>query len=66
MPETTKNLLSTPAARSSSTNIDMDLTAIDDWPKRVKTDPFFAGLAEICARHSNLNAEAEKYLLANK
>ncbi|MGI6335963.1 MAG: zinc-binding dehydrogenase [Clostridiales bacterium] len=68
VPETTKNLPSIPGGKKLIyTNIDMDLTAIDDFAEKGKTDPFFAGLAEICARHNNLwNAEAEKYLLANK
>ena len=68
VPEPTKNLPSIPGGKKLIyTNIDMDLTAIDDFAEKGKTDPFFAGLAEICARHNNLwNAEAEKYLLANK
>ena len=45
----------------------MPLTAIEDFAELGKTDPFFAGLAEITARHNGLwCAEAEKYLLENK
>jgi len=44
----------------------LDLTAIDDFAERGKTEPFFAKLAEICGRHGNLwNVEAENYLLEN-
>lgn len=49
------------------TNIEMPLTAIDDFEKLGETDPLFKNLAEIVKRHNGLwNAEAEKYLLANK
>jgi threonine dehydrogenase-like Zn-dependent dehydrogenase len=44
----------------------LELTAIDDFAEKGKADPFFAKLAEICARHQGLwNVEAENYLLAN-
>lgn len=44
----------------------MELTAIDDFESKGKTVPFFAKLAEICARHQGLwNVEAEHYLLEN-
>lgn len=47
-------------------NISLELTAIADFEQKGKEDPLFAGLHEICARHSMLwNAEAEKYLLKN-
>jgi threonine dehydrogenase-like Zn-dependent dehydrogenase len=46
------------------TQIDMPLTAIDDFPKLAGKDPLFAKLADCCARHSGLwNAEAEKALM---
>ena len=46
------------------TGINMPLTAIADFAEKGKTDPFFAELAEIVARHNMLwNAEAEKALL---
>jgi threonine dehydrogenase-like Zn-dependent dehydrogenase len=48
------------------TNIDMELTAIDDFGDKGKNDPLFAELAKIVDRHNGLwSAEAEKYLLAN-
>jgi len=44
----------------------MPLTAIDDFAEKGKSYPFFAKLAEICAKNKNLwNVEAEKYLLEN-
>ena len=44
----------------------LPLTAIADFADKGKTDPFFAKLAEICGRHSQLwNVEAENYLLEN-
>jgi threonine dehydrogenase-like Zn-dependent dehydrogenase len=44
----------------------LELTAIDDFESRGKTDPFFASLADICGRHKGLwNVEAERYLLEN-
>jgi threonine dehydrogenase-like Zn-dependent dehydrogenase len=44
----------------------LELTAIDDFAEKGKTNPFFAKLAEICGRHKGLwNVEAENYLLAN-
>ena len=46
--------------------IDMPLTAIDDFAKLGETDPFFKGLAECVERGNGLwNAEAERYLLEN-
>lgn len=44
---------------------EMELTAIDEFPRLATTDPRFAPLAEICAGHEDIwNAEAERYLLA--
>jgi threonine dehydrogenase-like Zn-dependent dehydrogenase len=44
----------------------LELTAIDDFEAKGKTNPFFAKLAEICTRHQGLwNVEAENYLLEN-
>ena len=44
--------------------IDMELTAIDDFAVQGQTNPHFAKLAEITARHKGLwSAEAEHYLL---
>ncbi len=48
------------------TNIDMELTAIDDFEDKGKDNPVFAKLAEIVNANNGLwCAEAEKYLLAN-
>ncbi len=46
------------------TGVNMPLTAIADFAEKGKTDPFFAELAELVAKHNMLwNAEAEKALL---
>ncbi|PKM58216.1 MAG: L-sorbose 1-phosphate reductase [Firmicutes bacterium HGW-Firmicutes-3] len=46
--------------------IDMPLTAIDDFEKLGEEDPFFKGLSECVKKYNGLwNAEAEKYLLEN-
>lgn len=48
------------------TNIDMPLTAINDFAELGKTDPVFKTLAELCDKYNGLwNGEAEKFLLAN-
>ena len=48
------------------TNKEMPLVAISDFAELGKTDPFYADLAEICARHNELWClEAEKYVLEN-
>ena len=48
------------------TGIEMELTAIADFAEKGKTDPLFAKLAGLAAKHNNLwNAEAEKALLAH-
>ncbi len=48
------------------TNINMELTSIDDFVEKAKSDPLFAGLAKITAKKQGLwSAEAEKFLLAN-
>ena len=47
-------------------HISMPLTAISDFAELGKTDPMFAGLAEICDKNGGLwSVEAEKYLLEN-
>jgi threonine dehydrogenase-like Zn-dependent dehydrogenase len=49
------------------THLDMQLTAITDFAEKGKTEPLFAKLAEICARHQELwSVEAEDYLLTNQ
>ena len=48
------------------TNISMELTAINDFEEKGKTDPLFAKLAELVNANKGLwSDEAEKYLLAN-
>lgn len=48
------------------TQIDMPLTAIEDFRKCAKTDSRFKGLADICEANNNLWCpEAEEYLLKN-
>lgn len=48
------------------TNIDLPLTAIDDFEALGADNDMFKELAAICKKHNGLwNAEAEKYLLAN-
>ncbi len=48
------------------TNIDLDLTAFDDFEEKGISDPLFAELAKISAKNNGLwSAEAERYLLAN-
>ena len=68
VPETTKNLPNIPGGKKLIyTNTDLPLTALADFEKLGETDPFFAELDKICKRHNGLwNAEAERYLLANK
>lgn len=63
--ETTKNLPQIPGGKKLVyTHISMELTAINDFPEKGKTDPLFKELAEICEKHNGLwSAEAEKYLL---
>lgn len=47
--------------------IDMELTAIEDFYEKGKSDNFFAGLAEIITSNKGLwSAEAEEYLLKHK
>jgi hypothetical protein len=43
----------------------LDLSAIDDFEAKGKTDPFYRKLGEICKAHKGLwSKEAEDYLLA--
>jgi len=61
--ETTLNLPNIPGGKKLLyTNIEMEMTAIDDFDK--KDEPLFKALAEIVKRNNGLwCAEAEKYLL---
>jgi len=65
--ETTLNLPKIPGGKKLIyTNIEMELTAIEDFEEKGKTSPMFAKLAEIVKANNGLwCAEAEKYLLAN-
>ena len=65
--ETTLNLPNIPGGKKLIyTNIEMELTAIEDFEEKGKTSPMFAKLAEIVKANNGLwCAEAEKYLLAN-
>jgi len=63
--ETTLNLPNIPGGKKLIyTNIEMELTAIDDFAEKGKTDPLFAELAKIVAANNGLwCVEAEQYLL---
>jgi threonine dehydrogenase-like Zn-dependent dehydrogenase len=65
--QTTLNLDAIPGGKKLIyTHKKMELTAIDDFVEKGKSNPLFAKLGEICARHQGLwNAEAERYLLEN-
>ncbi len=65
--ETTKNLPDIPGGKKLIyTQIDLPLTALDDFREKGKTDPLFANLADIIEKTNNLWApEAEEYLLNN-
>ena len=65
--ETTLNLPKIPGGKKLIyPNIDLPLTAIDDFGKAGETDPIFKELDAICKRYNGLwNGEAEEYLLAN-
>ena len=65
--ETVLNLPEIPGGKKLIyTHIDMELTAIDDFEEKGKTNPHFAKLAEITSRNKGLwCAEAEQYLLKN-
>jgi threonine dehydrogenase-like Zn-dependent dehydrogenase len=65
--ETTLRLPEIPGGKKLIyTGIDMELTAINDFVAKGKTNARFAKLAEITARNRGLwSAEAEKYLLEN-
>ena len=65
--ETTKNLPNIPGGKKLIyTQIDLPLTALDDFKETGKTNPLFASLADIIVKTNNLwSPEAEKYLLEN-
>jgi threonine dehydrogenase-like Zn-dependent dehydrogenase len=66
--DTIMNLPKLPGAKKLIyTHKSMPLTAIEDFPRRGETDPFFKDLAEITERHNGLwSIEAENYLLKNR
>ncbi len=63
--DTTINLPKIPGGKKLIyTNIELKLTAIDEFEELGKSDPLFAGLAKIVQRHNGLwSPEAERYLL---
>jgi threonine dehydrogenase-like Zn-dependent dehydrogenase len=65
--ETTLNLPKIPGGKKLIyTNIEMELTAIEDFEEKSAGAPLFARLAEIVEAHNGLwSVEAEEYLLAN-
>jgi hypothetical protein len=65
--ETTKHLPEIPGGKKLMyTNVNMELTALEDFEKLGETDPFFRELARITAGNNGLwSPEAEGYLLAN-
>jgi len=66
--DTTTRLTEIPGAKKLIYNhIEMELTAIDDFAEKGKTDPLFAELADIVAKNNGLwSVEAETYLLEQK
>jgi threonine dehydrogenase-like Zn-dependent dehydrogenase len=65
--DTVLNLPHIPGGKKLIYNtIDMELTALEDFEEKGKTDEFFRALAEITKRNNGLwSLEAEKYLLAH-
>ena len=63
--DTTANLPKLPVGKVLTyTQINMPLTAIDDFRKLGETEPLFACLADSCEAHNGLwNAQAERILL---
>jgi len=66
VPDTTIRLDKIPGGKKLVyTHKKLDMVAISDFAEKGKSDPFYAKLGEICARHGGLwNKEAEDYLLA--
>jgi threonine dehydrogenase-like Zn-dependent dehydrogenase len=68
VPEATLHLPEIPGGKKLIyTEIEMPLTAIADFEKLGKDNPFYARLHELCAAHNGLwNTDAEEYLLKTK
>lgn len=66
--DTTLNLPNIPGGKKLIyTHVDMELTAIEDFEEKGKTDDLFAGLAEIVKKNKGLwSLEAEQFLLNYK
>jgi L-sorbose 1-phosphate reductase len=64
---TTLNLSTIPGSKKLIyTHLDLELTAIDEFEEKGKTDPLFKELHNICQKHNGLwSVEAEAYLLEN-
>ncbi|MCK5674811.1 MAG: zinc-binding dehydrogenase [Spirochaetales bacterium] len=65
--ETTKNLPNIPGGKKLIyTQIELPLTALDDFREKGKNNPLFDGLADIIEKTNNLwSPEAEEFLLKN-
>jgi L-sorbose 1-phosphate reductase len=65
--DTTLNLSTMPGAKKLIyTHLDLELTAIDEFAEKGKTDPLFRNLHEICQKHNGIwSVEAENFLLKN-
>jgi threonine dehydrogenase-like Zn-dependent dehydrogenase len=63
--ETTQHLPEIPGGKKLIyTNIDIELTALDELHEKGRTDPFFKELAEIVDRHNGLwSPDAEQFVL---
>jgi len=67
VPETTLNLPNIPGGKKLIyTHLNFDLTAIEAFDEKGKTNPLFAELSEICKKNNGLwSVEAEAHLLGN-
>ena len=65
--DTTLNLPDIPGGKKLIyTNVQLPLTAIDDFAELGRTSPFWAALSKITAENNGIwNTRAEAYLLAN-
>ncbi len=63
--ETTKHLPEIPGGKKLIyTNVELELTAIEDFASKADEDPLFKGLADIVAENNGLwSLDAERYLL---